>query len=91
MNRASACARAALLDYVLGGRSRLERAPRVAATKNRAQRVPHAAHVARRSEPREFAVRLAELAAQPQRLGRRLPGSALRVSERHQLTAVLPG
>ena len=82
---------AALLDHVLGGRGRLERPLRVAATKNRAQRVLHAAHVARRGEPREFAVRLAELAAQPQRLSRRLPGSVLRVSERHELTAVLPG
>src|SRR5262249_32406831 len=82
---------AALLDDVLGGGRPLKRAPRVAAAKDGADRVLHASHVARRGEPRELAVRLAELAVQPQRLRGRQPGGVLRISERHQLTAVLPG
>jgi hypothetical protein len=63
----------------------------VAAAENHAHRALHDAHVASGGEPRHLLLSAVELAAQPQRLGRRRPGRITRLGEHHQLTAILPG
>jgi hypothetical protein len=81
----------ALLGEVFNDRGPAERLLRVAAGRKRERRVDRTAHVARRGEPGEPAVRGGELAVQQQHPGCCHLGSGFHPGEQLQLTAVLPG
>jgi len=81
----------ALPGEVFDGRGPAEHLLRIAAREEREGLVGRTAHVARRGEPGEVAMRGVELAVQRPHPGRCRLGGGFRPGERLQPTAVLPG